>query len=209
VPLGTLLGNPDLPSQTEPRGVEQVAELIPMPKSSLALAATLWSVASNSQTSLLRSDPPSDAGAGPSLPSASETSWAVFVSGMDQAFQQAFHAVRDRILLSTSLPADNERPAGDPDKLLEWQRPILPAAEPGLPAVLPRDAQGEGTSPFHDNVQARSDEGRPIVAGTISMLSWISISTLVVGWFRGMRKRRTRLGLGRRVGSATRLNMQT
>jgi len=204
VPLRILLGNPDLPGQTEPGGLEQVAELIPMPKSSLALAATLWTVATDSQTSLLRSDQPSDAGASSSLPSASGASWAVFVTGTDQAFQQAFHEVREGILLSTSLPADNERPAGDPDKWLESKRPILPAAEAGLPAVLPRDAQGEGTSPFHENLQARSDQGRPIVSGTMSMLSGISISTLVVGWFRSMRKRRTRLGLGRRVGIAHR-----
>ena len=50
VSLNVLLGGPDLPTSTDPGGVEQVAELVPLPETSLALAATLWTVSSDSPT---------------------------------------------------------------------------------------------------------------------------------------------------------------
>ena len=58
VSLNILLSGPDVPIHTEPGGLEQVAELVPLPESSLALAATLWTVPSDSPTSTPRWDLP-------------------------------------------------------------------------------------------------------------------------------------------------------
>ena len=51
ISLNVLLGGPDLPSKVDARGVEQVALLVPLPETSLALAATLWTVSSDSPRS--------------------------------------------------------------------------------------------------------------------------------------------------------------
>ena len=50
VPLSILLSGPDAPAQTGSDRLEQVAELIPLEESSLALVATLWTVSSDSRT---------------------------------------------------------------------------------------------------------------------------------------------------------------
>ena len=65
IPLNILLSGTDVPIPTEQGGVEQVAELIPLSESSLALAATLWTVRSDSQASAPGSDLAAGADADP------------------------------------------------------------------------------------------------------------------------------------------------
>ena len=65
IPLSILLSGTDVPIPTDQGGVEQVAELIPLSESSLALAATLWTVRSDSQASAPGSDLTAGAAADP------------------------------------------------------------------------------------------------------------------------------------------------
>jgi hypothetical protein len=196
VPLSILLNGPDVPSPTESGGVEQVAELIPLPESSLALAATLWTVPSDSQTSRTRWDPPSGAAMGRAVPSASPSSWAVFLTGVDQAFEQTCHDVRESIHSSNRRLTETEGPSGGPDGQLEWQGPILPAAQGGLTSLLPGDARGDSTSQTQEETQPQLDEGQPVLCWATPMLSVVSMSTFVVGCFWRKRRRGRQLGLG-------------
>jgi hypothetical protein len=209
VSLNVLLIGPDMSVNTEPGGVEQVAELVPLPQSSLALAATLWSVPSDFPTASGRWDA-SSAGKADDADArqAPASSWVLFVTGMDQALEQTSRDIRDGILSHDGRQSANEGPPGGPDELIDWQGPILPAGQGGLPepkSKLPRTdpgatfgEAGQGTVRTQRNARPHSDDGQPVVLGAMPMISAVSISTLIAGWFWRKRQRGRRLGLGGR-----------
>ena len=128
-PLAFLLSAPDLPDQARPGRDSQIAELVAFSDSSLALAATLWTMPSDLQaptgddarSAALAADSKSSA---PSIPS-----WTAYWIGLDQAVQRSALDLREEL-------AGADRPAISPGRRTEWQGPILPA---GTARPLERD----------------------------------------------------------------------
>jgi hypothetical protein len=230
VPLSVLLSGPVVPSETQAGDLEQVAELIPLPQSSLALAAALWTVPADAQRSRPGWDRSWDVATDPAVPAAYPASWMVFLTGMDQAFEQSMRDLREDTVSRNESPLENAGPSGGSDELIEWQRPILPAAAPALPAIdseSPRpdrvislvegseslgtaarqptraDLPADGGLSTQETAWPQSRKRPPMVLGATSMLSLVSFATAAVGWLWRERKRARRLGLGRR-GAVTR-----
>ena len=138
VSLNVLLAGPDERAQREPGGLEQVAELVPLPESSLALAATLWTVPSDSTTSLAQWEVTSRQYHRSGFRQASASSWVVFVTGMDEALKQTSRDIRDGIFLGDAHQTSHEGRPARRNELIELQGPILPAAQGGLPEAKPK-----------------------------------------------------------------------
>ena len=193
VSLNVLLSGGDLSINTEPGGVEQVAELVPLPQSSLALAATLWSVPSDFSSTSGRWDASTGKADDPDARKASASSWVLFVTGMDQALEQTSRDIRDRILSHDGRRSADEGPPGGADELIDWQGPILPAGQGQLPEPKSRsprasggetfDEAGRGTLRIQQESRPDSSDGQPVVLGVMPMISAVSISTLIAGWF--------------------------
>jgi hypothetical protein len=159
IPLDILLSNPGMSPQGVPIGLQQIAELIPLEESSLALVATLWTVPSDPRAEPAVESDPSDEPAEPITSSASPPPWAVFVVGLDEAVERS----RDACVTTLS---DGRRPsecdgAGDVDEeRLEWRCPIIPTAE-----GTRQPDRAEGSSPdvgaAADARAARSPEEDP------------------------------------------------
>jgi hypothetical protein len=223
IPLSILLWGTDAPIPNEQGGVEQVAELIPLSESSLALAATLWTVRSDSQASAPGSELAAGADADPVISSLSPQYWAVFMTGVDRAFEQTFRDVQVDTFASDGRHRKSEEAQRGLDDRLQWQRPILPGAADelrggkqrstrpghgssdndartrGRPAVSHRtgDEQGEETSQAPRVAQPQDSEVQPVVLASTPVLWVVSISSIVAGWFWGKkRERRQRSGLG-------------
>jgi hypothetical protein len=93
--------------------LEDIAELVTLPGSSLALFATLWSVSSGSRLSATASGDPSDAS--PSQAGIAQPGWAGFVSGIDGALEQSRSEARDAVECGRpfSSSANSSREGGD------------------------------------------------------------------------------------------------
>jgi len=193
ISLNALLSGPDVPIATDQGGLEQVAELVPLPESSLALAATLWTVPSDSPTSSTQWEASAGMAIDPDGRNASTSSWVLFVTGMDEALEQTSRDIRDSILSRDGRRAGNKRAPDAPDELVDWQGPILPAARGGLSEMqpsVPRTSPGvtldearQGTVRNQQDSRPRSDDAQPVVLAVMPMISAVSISTLIAGWF--------------------------
>jgi hypothetical protein len=207
VSLSVLLSDPDLTIKTAPGNLDQVAELVPLPESSLALAATLWTVPSDSPSSSVRWDASTGRPIDPELQKAATSSWILFVTGMDQALEQASRDIRDGMFSHNPHQASNEGPAGAPDELIEWQGPILPGAQGRLPESKPKlprtsrvvtsDVAGLGTLRTRHDSRPHSDDGQPVALGVMPMISVVSITTMIAGWFWRKRQQSRSPGRGR------------
>ena len=215
VPLSILLSGPDAPAQTGSDRLEQVAELIPLEESSLALVATLWTVSSDPRTTPPQWDVEA-AGASlePVAPLASPPSWTIFVTGLNQAFEQSQRDVEQAFFSSTRQPIDEAR--GARDEGLRWQGPILPASEQGsFDRVRGSSRTGrptaadEATSPRGRNearpvrssmsdAPVHSDEAPTVAAASLPTISAVSAFGLIAGWVWTQRKRWERFRTGRR-----------
>jgi hypothetical protein len=128
IPLDILLSDPGMSTQGVSIGLQQFAELIPLADSSLALVATLWTVPSDARAEPADESDPWDEQAEPVTSSASPPPWAIFLIGLDEAFE------RSRDACGTTF-SHGRRPserdgAGDVDEgRLEWRCPIIPTAE--------------------------------------------------------------------------------
>jgi hypothetical protein len=125
-----LLSGPDVPSQGASSDLQQIAELIPSDESPLALVATLWTVSSDWKSPAF---PPANTG---EIPAASITGveespvsnspspWAVYVIGLDQAFEQS---CRDVQLENSSSweSSTHEQPAENAGDLSLWLGPVF------------------------------------------------------------------------------------
>ncbi len=193
VSLNILLGGADVPVQNEPGGLEQVAELVPLSESSLALAATLWSIPSDSPTSAPRWDLAPGKAADPDARKVAASAWALFVTGIDQALEQTCRDIQGGILSSEGRQGENEGHEGESDELLEWQGPILPAAQGGLPDTVPKSRPtgrsttfndaGQGTLQTRQDSQPTSDDSPPVMLGVMPTVSVVSVSSLIAAWF--------------------------
>jgi hypothetical protein len=210
--LNILLGGPDAMMRSEPGGLDQVAELVPLPETSLALAAALWSVPSDAPTTAPESDPPSGLATNPAKRPGDPSSWALFMTGTNQALEQTCRDIRDEIVSSRGRQPADENPSGGQDALIEWQGPILPAAHAVAPANEPRSSLLKQTVAFDDAVATSQTEesspsdsnpGTRVVLGAIPMLSVVSISTMIAGWFWKKRQQSQPSG-SRRNGASKR-----
>jgi hypothetical protein len=224
VPLRVLLSGPVVPSETEAGGLEQVAELIPSPESSLALAAALWTVSAGSQTPQPRSDLSSGGAMDSAPPSVSTPPWLAFLTGREQAFEQSLRDLKDDNSSPDEARPENAGALGGSDELLQWQRPILPAATGSVPVVKTGSAPNRRNAALNDDFESvgvvaeqatrtglppdssspseefagdQKHDARAGVLGATSKLSLVSFSTLAVGWFLSRRKRERRLRVRR------------
>jgi hypothetical protein len=146
ITLSNLLSGINAPIPTEQGGVEQIAELIPLSESSLALAATLWTVRSDSQASAPGSDLLVGAAAEPAVSSPTPKQWAVFMTGVDRAFEQTFRDVQVNTLGKYGWQKKSEDTRTGLDDRLQWLGPILPGAAEGL-----RGGKQRSTRPGHSS----------------------------------------------------------
>jgi hypothetical protein len=207
VSLSLLLSDPDLTIKTAPGNLDQVAELVPLPESSLALAATLWTVPSDSPSSSVRWDASTGRPIDPEVQKAATSSWILFVTGIDQALEQTSRDIRDGMFSHNPHQAADEGPAGAPDELIEWQGPILPGSQGGLRESKPKlprtsrvvtsDEAGLGTLRTRHDSRPHSDDGQPVALGVMPMISAVSITTMIAGWFWRKRQQSRSRGRGR------------
>src|SRR5262249_29704968 len=128
IPLDVLLSDPGMSTQGVPIALQQFAELIPLEDSSLALVATLWTVPSDPPEEPADESDPSNEPEVPVTSSASPPPWAVFVIGLDEAFERSRDARGTTI--SDSRQRSERENAGDVDEEpLEGRCPIIPTAE--------------------------------------------------------------------------------
>lgn len=165
IPLSILLWGTDVPVPTDQGGVEQVAELIPVSESSLALAATLWTVRSESQASAPGSDLTAGGAADPAIVSPAPTYWAVFMTGVDRAFEQTFRDVQLDTLGGDGRHKKGKETRRGPDDRLEWRGPILPGAAEGLPGGKQRSTRPSRSAAVDEsnNGEAKTP-GRPAIS---------------------------------------------
>ena len=127
--LTNLLGGPDVSTPTDPDSLEQVAELVPLPESALALAATLWTVPSDSPPSTLRRQSPANVAIDGNARADAASSWVLFVIGVDQALEQTCRDIQENIPSMTGRHRDDD---GNPNSLdgshSEWQGSHPPEA---------------------------------------------------------------------------------
>jgi hypothetical protein len=227
IPLDILLSDPEPSTQNVSISLQQVAELIPIEDSSLALVATLWTMTSDSRAEAADADEPSGERAEPVSSLASPPPWAVFVIGLDEAIE------RSRESCGTTL-SDGGRPSEDDGAgdaagdRLEWSCPIIPTAEEwrrpgraeeppgiGLPATF-RAAPSPGADSNRplpsrwsgdEALLARSspEDGSPhdavggqtLTDGALRSVWAASASALFAGWLWARRERWKHGGIDR------------
>ncbi len=215
-PLGVLLTGPDLPTQTTTDDLQQVAELIPSDESALALVATLWTVPSDIPTAAqwvgAHDASPEWLTDTPATPS-----WTAYVIGLDQAFEQSRCEIQQVISPSQERSTPNDGVQLDLDRQLEWERPIMPGLTGWMaerPETSPRDAasvvendvlddlaadrlqiavgsESSLTAAVSQDAPARSEAATFVKAAALPVLSVLSASTAITGWFWTKRRRRS------------------
>jgi hypothetical protein len=128
IPLDILLSDPEASTQDVTIGLQQIAELIPVEDSSLALVATLWTVPSDTQAEPAEESDPSGAREESVPSSASPPPWAVFVIGLDEAFERSRDAC-GKMLSDGAGKVEGEEAGDAVRERLEWRCPIIPTAE--------------------------------------------------------------------------------
>ncbi|AGA28237.1 hypothetical protein [Singulisphaera acidiphila] len=198
IPLDIVLSDLGLPTQGVSIGLEQMAELIALEDSSLALVGTLWTVPSDSRAEPAHERDPSDEQAEPAMSSALPPS-SVFVLGLDEAFERSRDACG---------PIFSDRAADLGEERLEGRCPIIPTAtriqwpdedegvspDVGATAVAGSTLSLEG--PSQAGLSAGEELDALIERGVQSVLA-ASASALIVGWFWVRRQRRRLAGIGR------------
>ena len=128
------------------------------------------------------------------------SAWVVFVTGVDQALEQTCRDVRDGVLSSQARKPEDAGSTRGPRDSIEWQGPILPAVQARSPVHeqgprRPRDSSvsaparrqaGRATAVSPPD----SIDGPRVVLGSTPLLSIVSISTAIAGWFWSRRQRR-------------------
>jgi len=219
-PLSVLLTGPELATQTTTDDLQQVANLIPSDESSLALVATLWTVPSDIPTGaqwVQRLD------ASPAwlTDAATTPSWTAYMIGLDQALEQSRRDIQQAASRAEGRLMPNERDQLELDRQLEWERPIMPGATGWVSdrretspldtaSVIDSDAinalaadQLQTASGPESSLPAVASQGAPahsdpvsfVKAGTLPLVSVLSVSTAITGWLWARRNRKRRLGL--------------
>ena len=214
IPVDILLSEPSLSSQDASMGLQQVAELIPVEDSSLALVATLWSLPSGAPSRASDSDDPEGDREESAPSSASPPPWAVFVIGLDEAFERSRDAC-GKTLRDGARREDGVAENGAEGRL-EWRCPIIPAPEgrrqPDRPAGDRAITSGEAdpirpvpspSSVDEERIARPSPEqgagdGQPPTEEAVPLAWAVPGSALIAGWFWARRRPRRGWGLVRR-----------
>jgi hypothetical protein len=167
----------------------------------------LWTVPSDSPSSSVRWDASTGTRIDPEVQKAATSSWVLFVTGMDQALEQTSRDIRDGMLSHNPRQTANDGPPGAPDELIQWQGPILPGSQGGLPESKPKlprtsrvitsDEAELGTLRTGHDSRPHSDDGQPVALGVMPMISAVSITTMIAGWFWRKRQQSQSPGGGR------------
>jgi hypothetical protein len=190
--LDILLGGSDVPLANDSRGLEQVAELVPLPESSLALAATLWTVSSGASGQGEPGDEGADGDRADDPNSQPSAAWAVFVTGVDQALDQTCRDLRDTLRADGTRNNTDQSARTGQSSSIEWQGTILPAARPAAPrARRSRPSASAVARPVERESSSQSESSTRPSAALASMpaLSVVSIGTMIAGWLWKERKR--------------------
>ncbi|HEV3121532.1 MAG TPA: hypothetical protein VGY53_06500 [Isosphaeraceae bacterium] len=217
--LSNLLSGPDAQTEMSYDNVQEVAELVPLPGSSLALIATLWTISSDSQGALAQPSERLDAGDLPISCSPAPRAWVRFVAGLDDAFEHT------RIDSRASLDFTDDEPAvrdqtheGHDDydsrplvRASAYASPFAGASEAGdetmhalgtnggerAPTCAVVPAELDGCASVDPAVLPCSEQARPLVAWAISLVS-VCASALIVRRIRVKRWwEQARLGIER------------
>jgi hypothetical protein len=208
-----LLSSPTVSIRTDPANLEQVAELIPLANSSLALAAALWTVPSDApaDSNQAGSSSESDATREPAAPAVAYSKLAAYLTGADKSFERTLREFKENITSSDVRIVENATSRNASNEVLDWQPPILPGAERGSSAEPERSTERSRDKFIDESLdviemapvqppvsdvtrdagpQPETNKGRPVIIRIAPMVSVASISTLAAGWFWSGRKAR-------------------
>ena len=196
ISVNVLLGSSDVPIGTEPAGRRAGCRVGSAARNVAGPGRDFMDGLVGCSDTHTRSDMPSatptDAPARSGFPSA----WAIFVTGMDQALEQTCRDIRDGIPRDAeSLHAGRTtRSNGKGQSYRPSRRDRLGRASPTCPDgdVLNRTLRSQ------ENSQPDSNEGPGVALDVMPMLSVVSISAVIAGWFWRQRQRLRRMGLGGR-----------
>jgi hypothetical protein len=211
-PIGLLLSGPQAPDRASSESQEQVAELVPLSDSSLALAGTLWSVSAESAPSADSPDQGADSASELSSSQAATAPQTAFLMGLDQSIRQTAVDLRAETLAGTMFVAQDGSGSAAGERSIQWTGPILPGASgmsrPATRTTWPKRFRAitpsttsratlqspSAQSRSKDVEPARSENDRPLVLGTLPLASAISASTFIAGWIWRIRKQGLRAG---------------
>jgi hypothetical protein len=209
IPLDILLADPMSAAAGASSDLQQVAELIPLEDSSLALVATLWSVTSDSSTEALDGEALSGGWAEPFQAPTMLPAWAAYVMGSDEGFERS----RDtcgRILVDEARNLELDGEMDTAGSRLGSRCPIIPtpeanrqadratltgAADPNRALASPSLRDGEPLAQLHpdDDSPHDADGWRP-QAEWAAPLAWAASGfTLAAGWVWARRRFRRKL----------------
>ena len=203
--------------QADISGFEQVADLIPLQESSLALIGTLWTVSSDSKLPPIERETQSISQVhGPDKVEGGPASWAVFVTGLNQAIEQSQRDVEEGVYFDVTRfdPTTNGRHAND--EALPWEGPILPVSQselldgiksgrPGISKNQARSRDAHASRLFVPNAVdsaasiddanlkrnaiTRSGRARPVALASVPTASIAIAFGAITGWFWTQRQR--------------------
>ena len=113
IPMDMLLSDPKISNDNDTIVLQQVPELISVGNSSVALIGTLWSVPKESRAEPAVAVDASGSQARPVTSPASPPPWAVFVIGVDEAFERSGHGAGMTIFSDSERPSEGHE-ASDP-----------------------------------------------------------------------------------------------
>jgi hypothetical protein len=189
--LKNLLSGPDTSTLTNTSCLEQVAELVPLPESALALAATLWTRPSDSPSSTVRWHLAAEEAITARAGAEAASSWMLFVAGVDQALEQTCRELQESMPTTLDRQRDDGNP-NSPDELLEWHGPMLPAAQPAQPEThtkLPVNrlgqadgVAGQASAPSRQNARPTQGTGQAVALASMPTISVVSVFTVIAAW---------------------------
>ncbi len=116
-PIGLLLGDAAAPDRASSESQEQVAELVPLSESSLALAGTVWSVASDTSQAAETQDPAALAGFDQTGSPTDAPQATLFVIGLNESVKQSAVDLRAEVVAAgASSPTAASRAARATDR---------------------------------------------------------------------------------------------
>ncbi len=211
-PIGLLLSGPQALDRASTESQEQVAELVPLNDSSLALAGTLWSVSAESAPSSDSQDQGAESAGEPSssqIATCAPNGLPDRPGPIDYTNRRRpshrgprWHCVRRSRRVAECRGAAIDRMDGADTS---WSLGNVPTGEAhDVAQAVPcdnarrnerRNIQLPSTqSRSKDAEPTRSESDRPIMLGTLPLVSMISASTFIAGWIWRIRKQGLRVG---------------
>jgi hypothetical protein len=210
MPFGSLLSGLNLTQQTAPDAHQRFAELGPLEQSSpLALVATLWTVPSLTPFS---ADPRNRTGERVHRQPETATplaSWDVYVMGLDHAFERTYRDICQGLTAGAPITPQSESSHRTPEGGSEWRMPLVPMASSESRRAYPEASQIDGRSQSDQMILApeaiflgpsaapgelgsavhsecdleRGGAAEPAIRASVPVVTVITGSVLIAGWF--------------------------